>query len=139
MSDKSNELYDELLDNIADSFEGPPPGALCVQRHCRKQLTACLADNVCRTNFACAAGCDPDNSTCTFYCSESYKSESVDNIMHCMFEEYKCVELPPPDSKNNATCRQPVDAVVDGVKRELADGTWYVPYGFNDEYDCFDC
>lgn len=115
------------------------PGVICVQRHCSAEEAACLADQVCRENFNCAGQCDPDDSACTFMCSESYKSESVDNLMYCMFQEYECLELPPPSPENNATCREPTDAVVSGINNAYAAGDWYMQYGFNDQYDCFDC
>jgi len=59
--------------------------------------------------------------------------------MHCMFEEYHCVEFPDPSPENNATCREPIHEVVNGVNKELAQGDWYVQQGFNRDYDCFDC
>lgn len=59
--------------------------------------------------------------------------------MYCMFEEYNCLEFPTPTPSNNATCREPLDSVVNGVNHEYAEGSWYVTYGFNEDYDCFDC
>jgi len=47
----------------------------CIKNHCSGEATACLADKVCVENFQCAGGCG-DNSTCTFMCSESYKSKA---------------------------------------------------------------
>lgn len=57
----------------------------CIKTHCSKEASACLADKVCVESFQCSSGCGSDNSTCTFMCSESYKSKAQDNLMYCMF------------------------------------------------------
>ena len=59
--------------------------------------------------------------------------------MYCMFEEYECLTLPPPSPIDNATCREPYFGVVPGVNHRKLEGDWYVPYGFNTDYDCFGC
>lgn len=102
----SNPVYEYL--GSRQSVGGP----VCVQRHCSAELAGCLADDMCRRNFGCAAACDPTDSTCTFMCSESYQSPSIDRIMHCMFEEYDCIPWPEPSPENNVTCREPIDEVV---------------------------
>jgi len=56
-----------------------------------------------------------------------------------MFEEYNCIDFPEPTPSNNATCREPTSEVVAGINQDYAEGTWYVQYGFNTDYDCFDC
>lgn len=56
-----------------------------------------------------------------------------------MFVEYECFEFPPPDPQNNATCKNPDELTVKEIQTELADGSWYVTYGYNPDYDCFDC
>jgi hypothetical protein len=109
-----NELpktWDEAVDPVYDLLGDllPIGGPLCVQRHCSGPLAGCLANDICRANFACASKCDPNNSTCSFYCSESYKSPTIDAVMHCIFEEYHCVDFPEPSPSNNATCREPID------------------------------
>jgi hypothetical protein len=110
----------------------------CIKKNCMTEATACLADAVCVQNFQCAGSCG-DNSTCTFMCSESYKSKAQDNLMYCMFEEHQCLTLPPPSPIDNATCRSPKEAVVAGVDKVLMEGDWYVTHGFNPDYDCFAC
>lgn len=59
--------------------------------------------------------------------------------MTCMFSDYECMSLPPPDANNNVQCRSPSDAVVNGIDTKLAWGSWYVTNGYNHQYDCFDC
>lgn len=85
----------------------------------------------------CAAKCGT-NSTCTFYCSETYQDPSIDNMMRCMFVDYECLSLPDPDPINNATCRKPSNTVK-GIDTEGLAGLWYVNTGFNELYDCFAC
>lgn len=80
--------------------------------------------------------CDSiSNSTCSFICSESYQTPTLDNFMNCMFVEYECAELPPPDALNNATCRDPTNYIAD-YDRNLLNGDWYTVQGFNPVYDC---
>lgn len=110
----------------------------CVKRHCSSELAACLADDLCKQNFNCCGQCDGD-STCLFYCSESYKSDTQDALSYCMIDQNGCFDLPPPDPINNATCRDPADAVVPGLDKQMLEGEWYVVAGLNQEYDCFGC
>ena len=83
----------------------------CITTHCMSEVGACLVDSVCRDNFQCAGACG-DNSTCTFMCSESYKSKAQDSLMYCMFQGHNCLTLPEPQPIDNATCRNPASAVV---------------------------
>jgi hypothetical protein len=55
-----------------------------------------------------------------------------------MFVDHKCLYLPDPDPINNAQCRDPKTSVVEVTPAKL-EGTWYVNYGFNPDYDCFAC
>jgi hypothetical protein len=59
-------------------------------------------------------------------------------MMNCLFVEFECVSLPPPDKYNNATCRNPTTTVPAIVDSQLS-GDWYIVRGFNPLYDCFDC
>lgn len=95
-------------------------------------------DSVCRDNFQCAGACG-NNSTCTFMCSESYKSKAQDSLMYCMFQGHNCLTLPEPQPIDNATCRNPASAVVGELELETMRGTWYVTNGYNPDYDCFAC
>ena len=115
---------------------GAGPGCAA---HCTKQAYACAADDICKQNLECVAGnCDISNSTCTFTCSESYMSPKIDDLMSCMFVEYECAALPPPDPINNATCRDPTNYITE-VDTSLLNGDWYTIRGFNPLYDCYDC
>lgn len=111
----------------------------CITRHCGGQMASCGMDEMCRSNMQCAGSCDQTNTTCTFMCSESYQSPVIDSLMRCMFVDHKCLYLPDPDPINNATCRDPTDSVVSAINQDLMQGTWYVNYGFNPDYDCFEC
>lgn len=102
----------EVVDNVADLFETavspkaqvesqqvvdllslggndltglPVRNITCIKRHCSSEVAACLGDQTCRENFQCSGQCDPANSTCTFMCTESYKCETQDRLMSCMF------------------------------------------------------
>ena len=141
------EQHEDKLDAIAGVIgnidrmgvlELPAKNKTCIMRHCMPAITACLADNTCRTNMQCAGECAPMNSTCTFYCSESYQTHFADDVLSCLYVDYDCLTLPPPDAINNVTCRNPTE-IVDTVEDELIDGMWYVVRGFNPLYDCYDC
>jgi len=62
-----NSMWDSAFEQLEQNpIYAKGNGALCVQRHCSAEEAACLADQVCRENFNCAGGCDPDDSYCTF-------------------------------------------------------------------------
>lgn len=65
--------------------------------------------------------------------------DEADDLTKCMFMDYECFPFPDPDAQNNATCKNPTELVVSEIKTELADGDWYVTYGYNPDYDCFAC
>ena len=135
--DDSTEIYENgvLFYDYLDAIGGGPGCAI----HCRKQAQACAADQICRENMGCVAeNCDISNSTCTFICTESYQTPKIDDLMSCMFVDYECVQLPPPDDINNATCRDPTDYLTD-YDKDMLNGDWYTIQGFNPLYDCFDC
>ena len=132
-----DDVIDPVYTYLGDLL--PIGGPLCVQRHCSTELTACLADDMCRKHFSCAAACGQSDSSCTFMCSVSYQSKNSDNLMHCIFEEYNCAEFPDPDPNNDIECREPLAEVVNGVDHHQAQGNWYIKYGYNKDYDCFDC
>lgn len=156
-SQKFDELVDQTADRIdefvnkvdttsqqfSDVLEGfggiPVRNMTCITMHCGSKIAACGMDEICRQNMQCAGGCAEGNTTCTFYCSESYQTPTVDAMMRCMFVDHQCLSLPPPDPINNATCREPTSAVVPAIDQALLDGEWYVIGGFNPLYDCFDC
>lgn len=139
LSDTLNDQFDKFYDAL--EAIAPLGGPACVERHCSHEVNACLADWTCRENFICAGGCqgEPDQDNCTYLCSQSYMGETIDHLEYCMFEEHECIPFPEPAADNNATCREPLDLVVDGVNRELVQGTWQIQYGFNPDYDCFAC
>lgn len=60
--------------------------------------------------MACAGDCGSD-SACTIQCSYSYQAHTIDDMMSCLFVDYECLSLPPPDPINNATCRFPENTV----------------------------
>lgn len=109
--DAISEEINPILDYVIEKGNG----AVCVSRHCHTQVQNCLADPICRANFQCAGQCEEGDDECTFYCSESYQSENVNNLMNCIFIEYECLDLPDPSPINNATCRDPIDYVVPGI------------------------
>lgn len=115
----------------------PIKNTTCITRHCSGDIAACLGDEVCRENMNCAGACEGD-SGCTVQCSYSYQAETIDNMMSCLFVDYECLSLPPPDPINDATCRDPKNTVA-SVDNDLLMGDWYIVAGFNPLYDCFDC
>ena len=58
--------------------------------------------------------------------------------MRCLYVDYECLSLPPPDPLNNATCRNPT-TTVEAVDDSLLNGEWYAMRGFNLLYDCYEC
>ena len=61
-----------------------------------------------------------------------------DDVSACLFVDYQCLWLPPPDPINDATCRNPT-TTVETVEDDLLNGMWYVVQGFNPLYDCYAC
>lgn len=108
----SKEDIEKVHDLMYEQVNGLPfRNVTCITTHCMSEVGACLVDSVCRDNFQCAGACG-DNSTCTFMCSESYKSKAQDSLMYCMFQGHNCLTLPEPQPIDNATCRNPASAVV---------------------------
>jgi len=135
----SDEVFD-FADTVGSIINGDVGvrNVTCITRHCSGELASCTTDDMCSSNFLCAAGCG-DNSTCTFYCSESYTGEKVDDLMRCMFVDHQCLYLPDPTYPNNADNRDPADQTVGEIDESLLEGTWFVNYGFHPDYDCFAC
>ena len=112
----------------------PIKNTTCITRHCTGYIAGCLADEMCRATLGCNSQCGGDTS-CQFTCSESYQSEAIDKLFQCLYVDYECVTLPPPDEINNATCRNPATTA---TTVDIS-GVWYIVRGFNPLYDCFDC
>ena len=68
----------------------------------------------------------------------TYSTPTYDDMMSCMLVENQCLTLPPPDSFNNATCRNPIDQAIP-LEDDTLSGYWYVVKGYNPTYDCFQC
>ena len=96
---------------LDDYSKLPVKNSTCITRHCMGQITACIGDETCRTNMLCSGNCGPHNTTCTFYCSESYQTPVADDMLSCLYVDHGCLSLPPPDPINNATCRNPTEIV----------------------------
>lgn len=124
---------------IEDNLNGiPVRNMTCITRHCTGQISACIGDALCRQDMQCAGQCAADDTVCTFVCTESYQNPKAAAMMQCLYVDYECLSLPPPDALNNATCREPTQHV-ESVDEDLLNGDWYVLQGFNPLYDCFAC
>lgn len=98
--------YLVMIDEISTGVSTGIRNVTCITTHCMTEVFGCMGDKVCRENFQCQGKCG-SNSTCTFMCSESYKSKAQDSLMYCMFESHHCLTLPDPAPIDNATCRDP--------------------------------
>ena len=135
IADRSGVFFDYMDYMFGNGL--PIKNITCVKRHCTDQIKACLGDGTCVSDLGCAAGCVQD-SMCTFNCSETYATPVYDSMMSCMLVDHQCVSLPPPDSYNNATCRDPTDLALP-IDDDTLNGDWYVVKGYNPTYDCFEC
>lgn len=116
----------------------PTVNSTCITLHCSGKIKAAINDPLARQNLECAMPPCAFDYECTLNCSASYRTPVVDDLFQCLYVDYQCVDLPPPDALNNATCRNPTQ-VVEQVDEDLLNGVWYAMQGYNPYYDCYNC
>ncbi|KAL4227991.1 hypothetical protein ACF0H5_013429 [Mactra antiquata] len=112
------------------------PDIFCIAEHCSSQSAACVEDRDCRANMECSAKCGFSNFNCLYECINTYENQVYDKFMKCMVEDYHCLKLVSPDP--SFRCKPP-QAQVKNFSLSALNGKWYIVYGLNPEYDCFNC
>lgn len=108
----------------------------CMLTHCGIQMTSCVLDTHCQKALACLIGCGSENQTCAYQCLYSHENKIFDDFSQCVFQDYHCMKMKLQTSEN--VCQKPHHLATTFTLDNIL-GTWYIVYGSNSVFDCFDC